>query len=1273
VLTIAPRTTVLSLGLGIALGAWVALPTDVAAVPEGRASAAGQIAEEPTVAEQTAPGGSAWVTSQGVFPAVDRCAGFPAEEQPICSLLGRRPLAGLVRPGDALRGAAEDAGVSALGDESGLIGANLPICTYADDVSRTESLDLSNIAYNPNLGQYLVVWHAVSRATNYDVFGRFVTAAGANAGPIFAINQDAGLQIAPNVAFEPSAGRYWVTWTDFGNGNTGNVRLQAFSTSGTAATGVITVNMAGANAYSSRVACGAGACVVVWTNLVSNNIAQILARSFDSSGNPVASQVLLDDPAGFGDAPAIAFNSSDGNFLAVWEQNIGGWYHVQGIGMTPNAQLFPAVTFLAGSWQERYPRVAYSAGALAYLVAWDDGRSMKTFDIYGQLVSRGFGLVGGALTIYAGPYTEWAPVVAGLDTSSQFLVAYETDTNGGGLLQLHACLVSGSGGVGSPFTVREWNNQRTNPAVAAQLGSSNYLVTFTDNGMTTQPDIFGQLVSSGGQLGGSVFAVARGRKGQEFPAVAYDTAHDEYLAVWMDYRSGSDYQIYGRRVSAGGQVLGAELAIGNQPTSILYGYPVAAYDPAADEYLVVWAEIHSQATGYDVYARRVRWDGGFPATPFLVSRDSNAGNEGNPAVAYNPTGNEYFVTWNAYDSSGHWRVWGQRVSPGGTLAGSGFVISASPADCAPPQLAFNPVTDQYLVIWEDLRNSGYSIYDQLVNANGTMSGGNYAVTTSSGEKQGYSVAYGAAGNDFLAVWGDTRSGPAVYGQHMGPNAAWIGGEFIVAPSATAAGVPTVAYDARNNDFLVAWQQPGTTTDTDIWACRVPESGTTATAAFAVSTATDVQDYARLAQDTANGQFLLLWQDFRATSYDIYGQLWAQSSCGLSLSSMSQSFSATGGTGTVNVVLGSGSGCAWTATSNAVWITVTGGASGTDNGTVSYSVAANTGAARSGTITIAGQTFTVNQAAASCSYTLSASGASMPAAGGSGSFNVTAGSGCAWTATPSAGWIHITGGASGSGNGTVSFGADANSGSARSGTIGVAGQTFTVNQAAGGSTSAYSHWLPAVIHKDVPSKNAKWRSDVAVLNRSSSPATVQLFFYSSYGVLSTSFPLAANAQLFLPDVVGQFGYSGDGAPLEVRSDQDVFLTGRTYNQVDATHTYGQDYNGQSSDALLAAGQSAWLPQLTENALFRTNIGITNTGTTNASVTLTLYDGQGNVKWVDSRSYAPGGFYQYQQPYLVVGGVDEGYAMVTVNAGSGIVAYASVIDIGTGDPTTINMQR
>ena len=66
-------------------------------------------------------------------------------------------------------------------------------------------------------------------------------------------------------------------------------------------------------------------------------------------------------------------------------------------------------------------------------------------------------------------------------------------------------------------------------------------------------------------------------------------------------------------------------------------------------------------------------------------------------------------------------------------------------------------------------------------------------------------------------------------------------------------------------------------------------------------------------------------------------------------------------GSHEVQITAGSGCAWTAVSNnTAWLTVTSGASGTGNGSVGYTVAANTAAARIGTITIAGRTFAVVQ-------------------------------------------------------------------------------------------------------------------------------------------------------------------------------------------------------------------------------------------------------------------------------------------------------------------------
>jgi hypothetical protein len=80
-------------------------------------------------------------------------------------------------------------------------------------------------------------------------------------------------------------------------------------------------------------------------------------------------------------------------------------------------------------------------------------------------------------------------------------------------------------------------------------------------------------------------------------------------------------------------------------------------------------------------------------------------------------------------------------------------------------------------------------------------------------------------------------------------------------------------------------------------------------------------------------------------------------CSFSISPTRRSFPSSGGEASVSVIAPDG--CAWTAVSNVGWITILAGGSGSGNGTVTYSVARTT-RARSGTMTIAGRTFTVRQ-------------------------------------------------------------------------------------------------------------------------------------------------------------------------------------------------------------------------------------------------------------------------------------------------------------------------
>ncbi len=203
-------------------------------------------------------------------------------------------------------------------------------------------------------------------------------------------------------------------------------------------------------------------------------------------------------------------------------------------------------------------------------------------------------------------------------------------------------------------------------------------------------------------------------------------------------------------------------------------------------------------------------------------------------------------------------------------------------------------------------------------------------------------------------------------------------------------------------------------------------------------------------------------------------------CNFTLSPNSASISDAGGSGfkVAVSVSNSPSGCApaptFDAKSNTPWIQLQGGPFNSDgsvtyfsniagSSTVFYRVNSNPyPTPDTGTITIAGRTFTVNQAGAgstACAYTLNPTSASIPNAGGSG-FSVTVAivPGCSTSGTISVksnvSWIHIAGPANPDGsvtfsgsNVTVFYSVDPNpKASTDTGTITIAGQTFTVNQA-----------------------------------------------------------------------------------------------------------------------------------------------------------------------------------------------------------------------------------
>ncbi|MGH9941632.1 MAG: pre-peptidase C-terminal domain-containing protein [Pyrinomonadaceae bacterium] len=173
-------------------------------------------------------------------------------------------------------------------------------------------------------------------------------------------------------------------------------------------------------------------------------------------------------------------------------------------------------------------------------------------------------------------------------------------------------------------------------------------------------------------------------------------------------------------------------------------------------------------------------------------------------------------------------------------------------------------------------------------------------------------------------------------------------------------------------------------------------------------------------------------------------------CTYALVPAAQQVGATGGTFSFAVTTQAG--CAVSGLSNVNWITTfnTGGT------TVNYAVAQNTtGASRTGTINVGGQTFTVTQSAA-CSFAVYPPVRAFTHEAGGGRLTVVASSTeCdRGNITTDAPWINIVSGANGAGTGRVRYAVAANEGAAtRTGRIFTPGGMHTVTQTAVGTTPA----------------------------------------------------------------------------------------------------------------------------------------------------------------------------------------------------------------------------
>ncbi|HEX5036663.1 MAG TPA: DUF4215 domain-containing protein [bacterium] len=432
--------------------------------------------------------------------------------------------------------------------------------------------------------------------------------------------------------------------------------------------------------------------------------------------------------------------------------------------------------------------------------------------------------------------------------------------------------------------------------------------------------------------------------------IAYNSADDQYLVIWIGEAADNEFEVFGRTVDAAtGAPLGADFRISHMGpdgnTSYRARRPAVAYNSTDNEYMVVWAADDDTGTLIDgedeIFGRRVAADGSLVGSDHF--RISDLGPDGNaaydaddPAIAYNPTANQYVVVWIGDTDAGALvdgedEVFGQRLNAAGGIVGANdFRISDMGPDGSTTykaivaDVAYNAVADEYLVVWEGDDNTAplvdeeLEIFGQRIDAaTGAALGTNDFRITHVGPDGDAdyrtfdpSLAYNPDRNEYLLVWYGFDDAPGlaadedeIFGSRLDATGTAIGANHFRISDAgtdgdslTAAVFPKVSYNRDAGEYLVVWQAddaPLAVNEREIFGQRIAaatgaETGTNDFRISAMGPDGDTAQYGdhpAVAYGEGSKRWLVSWEGtidlapLVVGEFEIYGQFLAVPGCG----------------------------------------------------------------------------------------------------------------------------------------------------------------------------------------------------------------------------------------------------------------------------------------------------------------------------------------------------------------------------------------------------------
>lgn len=711
------------------------------------------------------------------------------------------------------------------------------------------------VAYNGGANQYLVVW-----SHQGDIYGRGYDAEGTPISDTFAISRDTTNALRPAAAYALSADSYLVVWDDW-RGVDYDIYGQRIDADFQLLGDNLLIYTGPDDQMHADLAFDGSRYLVVWDGPRFNSSVDACGRFVEADGDLAGDVLLLgeagDEPRSW---PAVAYNATQGEYLAVFEYGSGGEGEVHArrvaaAGTLPGAEFTIADEQLAG-----LPDVAGAAWG-AYVVVWSDARpSISGYGVYGQVVLAGAdnSFDGGPFALHSGLVRQPYPAVAMLPATGHMLVVWEDDAASAvsGIDLYGQRLLPDANLAGPPLAIATTPGDQVLPAIAGGQGPDAYLAAWQE-GEQQATDIHGQIVAGSGSLWGAELSISARPDNQVHAVVAHNPATGEYLAVW-----DNDFgQIIGRRVSADGrpleepQVIEAQGAINDLP----------AVAVACDFWMVAWRDWDQNRLEYaPLYPQ-----GG------VITRIAGAAGGDAPTLAADPGTCRFLQAW---EQGGELYA---GLGPNGPIDVGPLALATGSHSQGDPAAAFDPDRGRYLVVWEDTTAEQTQIRGRTVARDGTLG----AEWTIAGQDDPISrfdpaVTYNSDDGEFLVAYQWTGGPTQIRARRVEADGT-LSGEFLV-PAQTDPdwnqSQPAALYAPEARRYYIAWTDGRASAagrGSDIYGRWLEADGTPVSPDLPAAAYPLSQVQPAVAYDPANRQGALVWMEHSASEwYDVYFRLGA---------------------------------------------------------------------------------------------------------------------------------------------------------------------------------------------------------------------------------------------------------------------------------------------------------------------------------------------------------------------------------------------------------------